>query len=231
MEPGILNTVLSLSSQKRPFDKINSEANTSLSSPGNPILRSTMVVEELGSRKDLGAQDGPWPGHHHRVGEEAEEEAVDRLSLRQPQEPQLLGVQIFLLRVPRDPQCCRCVSHFSRVMLLNSYFQVRCFWWIAFSTEHFSLSELKSYHLRREIKKIGSTRWWAGKRMNSIESVSPSLLTSERLGLSKLWLHGFHISSDIHGGENGENWIGRDIILNWPFLFSYPTLIYFCCMF
>ena len=140
-----------------------------------------MAVEKLGGGKDLGAQDGSRPGHHHGVWEEAEEEAADRLSLRKPEEPQLLGLQIFLLRVPRDPQCCRCVYtniygyvwHFCRVMLLNSYFQVRCSWWIAFSTAHFSLLELKSYHLRREIKKIGSIPWWDRKtkrRMNLIEN-------------------------------------------------------------
>ena len=94
-----------------------------------------MALEELGGWQDLRAQDGPRPGsrfpccvfhichfgfvmkykckprsgHHHRVREEAEEEVADRLSLRKPQESQLLGVQIFLLRVPRDPQCCRWV--------------------------------------------------------------------------------------------------------------------------
>ena len=64
-----------------------------------------MVVEELGGREDLSAQDGPRPGHHHGVREEAEEEAADRLSVRKPEEPQLLGVQIFLLRVPGPDQC------------------------------------------------------------------------------------------------------------------------------
>ena len=77
--------------------------------PGDPILCPTMAVEELGGWQDLSAQDGPRPGHHHRVREEAEEEAPDRLSVRKPEESQLLGVQIFLLRVPWDPQCCRCV--------------------------------------------------------------------------------------------------------------------------
>ena len=55
----------------------------------------------------------PLTGHHHWVGEETEEEAADRLSLRQLEEPQLLGVQILLLRVPRHPQRSRCVVFLS----------------------------------------------------------------------------------------------------------------------
>ena len=86
-----------------------SDSNTSFFHPGDPILCPTLAVEELGGGQDLGAEDGPRPGHHHRVREEAEEEAADRLSVRKPEEPQLLGVQIFLLRVSRDSQCCRCV--------------------------------------------------------------------------------------------------------------------------
>ena len=148
-------------------------------------------------------------GHHHWVREETEEEAADRLSLRQLEEPQLLGVQILLLRVPRHPQRSRCVVYlfdpiffilnvvgacetfvqdqsafpsadcvFRFVYLdlylsgdqLHSHLQVRCSWWIAFSTAHSSLLGLKSYHLRSEIKKIGSIQWWVG---NLIESARP----------------------------------------------------------
>ena len=76
---------------------------------GDPVLRAAVAVEELGGGEDRCPQDGPRPGHHHRVREEAEEEAPDRLSVRKPEESQLLGVQIFLLRVSRDPQCCWCV--------------------------------------------------------------------------------------------------------------------------
>ena len=63
----------------------------------NIILCATVVVEELGSRKGLGAPDGPQPGHHLGGGEEAEEEASDRLHVLQPEAPQLLGIQILLL--------------------------------------------------------------------------------------------------------------------------------------
>ena len=38
-----------------------------------------MVVEKLGGRQGLGLEDGSEPGHHFRGGEEAEEEAADRL--------------------------------------------------------------------------------------------------------------------------------------------------------
>ena len=64
---------------------------------GHSFLRSAMAVEELGSRKGLGAPDGPQPGHHLGGGEEAEEEASDRLHVLQPEAPQLLGIQILLL--------------------------------------------------------------------------------------------------------------------------------------
>ena len=66
-----------------------------------------MVVEELGGRKDNRPHDGPR--HRGRVGggEEAEEEASARLSLRQPQEPQLVGLPILLLRATRFSQYCR----------------------------------------------------------------------------------------------------------------------------
>ncbi len=65
---------------------------------GSIILRAAMAVEELGGGQDRGADDGPRRGRHLRGGEEAEEEAAARLPLRQPQEPQLVGLQILLLR-------------------------------------------------------------------------------------------------------------------------------------
>ena len=64
-----------------------------------------MVVKELGGRKGVRTQDGPQPRHHIRRGKETEKEAFDRLSLLQPQTPQLLGVQILLLRIPGAAKC------------------------------------------------------------------------------------------------------------------------------
>ena len=66
-----------------------------------------MVVEELGGRQDYGPHDGPR--HRCRVGgrEEAKEETASRLPLRQSEEPQLVGLQILLLRTPRISQHCR----------------------------------------------------------------------------------------------------------------------------
>ena len=63
-------------------------------------------MEELGGGQDPGPDDGPGPGHHLGGGEAAEEEAAARLPLLKPQEPQLLGVQILLLRVARVAQRC-----------------------------------------------------------------------------------------------------------------------------
>ena len=56
-----------------------------------------MVVEELGGRQDHRPHDGPGRGSGQRGGEETEEEVVAGLSLRQFEESQLVGVQIFLL--------------------------------------------------------------------------------------------------------------------------------------
>ena len=56
-----------------------------------------MVVEELGGWEDHRADDGPRRGGGQRGGEEAEEEAAAGLSLRQFEEPQLVGLQILLL--------------------------------------------------------------------------------------------------------------------------------------
>ena len=54
-------------------------------------------MEELGGGEDHGPHDGPGRGCGQRGGEEAEEEAVAGLSLRQFEEPQLVGLQILLL--------------------------------------------------------------------------------------------------------------------------------------
>ena len=54
-----------------------------------------------------GPDHGPGPRHHLREREEAEEEADPGLHLLQPQAPQLLGIQILLLRVSRSDKCCR----------------------------------------------------------------------------------------------------------------------------
>ena len=66
-----------------------------------------MVVEELGGRQDYGPHDGPRHRRRLRGGEEAEEEALARLLVRQSEEPQLVGLQILLLRTPRISQHCR----------------------------------------------------------------------------------------------------------------------------
>lgn len=74
---------------------------------GHPVLHPPLAVEELGGRQDPGADDGPGPGDPVRGGEAPEEEAPRRLPLLQPQEPQLLDVQILLLRAARFAQCRR----------------------------------------------------------------------------------------------------------------------------
>ena len=61
------------------------------------VLHSEMVVEELGGGEDHGPHDGPGRGRGLRGGEETEEEVVAGLSLRQFEESQLVGLQIFLL--------------------------------------------------------------------------------------------------------------------------------------
>ena len=72
--------------------------------PGHPVLHTKMAVEKLGGWEDHCAHDGL--GHWGRVrgGEEAEEEASAGLPVRQPEEPQLVGLQILLLRTPRLTQ-------------------------------------------------------------------------------------------------------------------------------
>ncbi len=59
---------------------------------GYPVLYPAVAVEELGGREGVRSADGPQPRHHLRRGEEAEEEAVDRLPVLQPQTPQFLGL-------------------------------------------------------------------------------------------------------------------------------------------
>ena len=56
-----------------------------------------MAVEELGGRQSVGLKNGFKPGDHIRRGEETEEKTSHRLPVLQPQTPQLLGLQIFLL--------------------------------------------------------------------------------------------------------------------------------------
>ena len=65
--------------------------------PGNSLLYPPMVVEELGSWQSVGLKNGFKPGDHIRCREETEEETSHRLPVLQPQTPQLLGLQIFLL--------------------------------------------------------------------------------------------------------------------------------------
>ena len=69
----------------------------SLSLPGAVVLRTPVAVEELGGGKNLGASDGPELGDHIGGGEEAEEEAIDRLHVCQSEAPQLLGIPVLLL--------------------------------------------------------------------------------------------------------------------------------------
>ena len=63
----------------------------------DPVLYSTVALEELGGGQGVRAQDGPQPRHHIRRGEETEEKAANRLSLLESQASQLLGLPILLL--------------------------------------------------------------------------------------------------------------------------------------
>lgn len=56
-----------------------------------------MAVEKLGGRQSVCSTHGPQPGDHLRGGEEAQEEAADRLHVFQSQAPQLLGISILFL--------------------------------------------------------------------------------------------------------------------------------------
>ena len=63
----------------------------------DPVLHSTVALEELGGGQGVRAQDGPQPRHHIRRGEETEEKAAYRLSLLESEASQLLGLPILLL--------------------------------------------------------------------------------------------------------------------------------------
>ena len=74
---------------------------------GDLVLRPAVAVEELGGGQDPGTEDGSRPGDHHGGREEAKEEAAAGLSPLKSEEPQLLGLQILLLRVPLAAQSFR----------------------------------------------------------------------------------------------------------------------------
>ena len=63
----------------------------------DPVLHTPLVVEELGGGEDNSSDDGPRRGGGQRGREEAEEEASPGLSVRQFEEPQLVGLPILLL--------------------------------------------------------------------------------------------------------------------------------------
>lgn len=65
---------------------------------GDPVLRASLAMEELGSGKNPRPDDGPGCWHLFRGGEETEEETLARLPGRQPQTPQLVGVSLLFLR-------------------------------------------------------------------------------------------------------------------------------------
>ena len=56
-----------------------------------------MALEELGGRKNHCPHDGSRRGGGERGGKEAEKKAFAGLSVRQFEEPQLVGLQILLL--------------------------------------------------------------------------------------------------------------------------------------
>ena len=64
---------------------------------GPSVLRSPLAVEELGGGQDPRADDGPRHRRGAGRGEAAKEAAAARLPRRQPQAPQLVGLQILLL--------------------------------------------------------------------------------------------------------------------------------------
>ena len=61
-------------------------------------------MEELGGGQDIGLEDGSGLGDPVGGGEETEEETFVGLPALKSQEPQLLGLQIFLLRIPSPAQ-------------------------------------------------------------------------------------------------------------------------------
>lgn len=65
---------------------------------GDPVLHAQMAVEVLGRWQNPRAHDGPGRRHLLRDREEAEEEADDRLLVGELAIPQLVGLQVLLLR-------------------------------------------------------------------------------------------------------------------------------------
>ena len=87
---------------------------------GDPVLRASMAVEELGGGQDSCPHDGPGRGHLLRSGEETEEEAPARLPGRQSQAPQLVGLSLLFLRNARTRQRRRYVNQPTNFTLLVS---------------------------------------------------------------------------------------------------------------
>lgn len=65
---------------------------------GDIVLHAQMAVETLGRRQNSGAYDGPGRGHLHGRGEEAEEKDSARLPVGEPTVPQLVDLQVLLMR-------------------------------------------------------------------------------------------------------------------------------------
>ena len=80
---------------------------SSLLFSGNFVLHTPVAVEELGVGENTSPDDGPRPGNYIRSGEKTKEEAPVRLPLLKPEESQLLGIQILLLRAARPDKCRR----------------------------------------------------------------------------------------------------------------------------
>ena len=71
---------------------------------GDPVLRASLAMEELGSGQDPRPDDGPGRRHLLRSGEETKEETAARLPGRQPQASQLVGLSLLFLRNARPGQ-------------------------------------------------------------------------------------------------------------------------------
>lgn len=65
---------------------------------GDTVLHAQMVVETLGGRENPGSHDGSGRGYLHGRGEEAEEKDSARLSVGEPEVPQLVDLQILPVR-------------------------------------------------------------------------------------------------------------------------------------
>ena len=74
---------------------------------GNPLLHSSVALEKLGGWQDIGPQNGSRSGDHLGGWKETKEEITSWLPVCKSKKPQLLGLQIFLLRVPCIAQCPR----------------------------------------------------------------------------------------------------------------------------